>query len=40
MTGNDRTGLWKKISAMAKPVEVGDAVVSVANDKKQTAGAP
>jgi protein SCO1/2 len=35
MAGNDRTGLWKKIYAMAKPSEVGDAVVSVADDKNQ-----
>jgi protein SCO1/2 len=38
MAGNDRTGLWKKIYAMAKPSSVGEAIESVVDDKKETAG--
>lgn len=38
MAGNDQTGLWKKIHAMATPAEVGDALLSVADDKVKSGG--
>ncbi|MEA2338762.1 MAG: hypothetical protein QOE82_2769 [Thermoanaerobaculia bacterium] len=39
IVGNDKTGLWKKAFALAKPEEIAKIVDSVLNDRGETAGA-
>jgi protein SCO1/2 len=39
IVGNDRTGLWKKAFALAKPEEIAKIVDSVLNDHGEPAGA-
>jgi protein SCO1/2 len=36
VAGNDRTGLWKKVFALAKPKDVYDVILTVANDRGET----
>lgn len=39
IVGNDKTGLWKKAFALAKPEEIAKIVESVLNDQGEPAGA-
>lgn len=40
IVGNDRTGLWKKAFALAKPDEIAGIVAGVLNDRGDAAPAP
>jgi protein SCO1 len=40
IVGNDKTGLWKKAFALAKPEEIAKIVDSVLNDPGEAAAAP
>lgn len=38
VAGNERTGLWKKALALAKPKDIYDVLASVANDRGEVPG--